>query len=330
MKASEHLEKRVSDWRELETLCRSLETRLIRRISSESACRLSRLYRSACADLALADAYQLPPGVIAYLHQLVGRAHNQLYRSRSFQIKRWLQEMFFTTPGRLRRNRYFHASSALFWGLALVTFLMVYQRPNYAETILGSGMVDRLTEDFSKSVERKTEEGGEAGSVMVGFYIRHNTSLGLQCFAMGLLFGVGGLFSLTFNAILMGAIFGYMARSPCASNFFTFVAAHGPFELTAITLAGAAGMQVGFALINTGGYRRGVAMRLAAIEAAPTLSVSVLFFIFAAFIEAFLSPSTAPFSVKLAVSAATTILIITYVAILGRREKVFPETSILP
>ncbi len=56
--------------------------------------RFSALYRAACADLALADAYQLPAETVRYLHQLVGRAHKQLYRSRSFNMSTWLTQLF--------------------------------------------------------------------------------------------------------------------------------------------------------------------------------------------------------------------------------------------
>ncbi len=68
---------------------------------------------------------------------------------------------------------------------------------------------------------------------MAGFYIGHNATIGLRCFAFGLLAGIGGLYETVFNASTLGATFGYMAHSPSASNFFHFVTAHGPFELTA-------------------------------------------------------------------------------------------------
>ena len=86
---------------------------------------------------------------------------------------------------------------------------------------------------------------------MVGFYIYHNTSIGLECFAFGLLFGVGGLVALVFNAVQLGAVFGYMSTVPEWHVFSQFVTAHGPFELTAIALSAAAGMRLGFALIDT-------------------------------------------------------------------------------
>ena len=76
---------------------------------------------------------------------------------------------------------------------------------------------------------------------MAGFYIQHNASIGLQCFAWGLFFGLGSLYELLSNGIILGTVFGHMARGPHAANFFTFVTAHGPFELTAIVFSGRPG-----------------------------------------------------------------------------------------
>ena len=81
---------------------------------------------------------------------------------------------------------------------------------------------------------------------MAGFYISHNTGIGLRLLFLGhLIFGLpGSLYELLFNAIFLGTLFGHMATTPHASNFYSFVTAHSSFELTAIVLSGAAGLVV--------------------------------------------------------------------------------------
>ncbi len=76
----------------------------------------------------------------------------------------------------------------------------------------------------------------------------HNTGIGLKCFAYGPLI-IPCLFEVVYNAAVLGAVFGYMARPDvdASENFFHFVTAHGPFELTAIALAGGAGFGLGWA-----------------------------------------------------------------------------------
>ena len=85
MKVAALLEQRQQNWFELDRLCGQSR----RTMDAATVARFAAMYRAACADLALADAYQLPPNTVQYLHQLVGRAHNQLYRSRPFDLAAW-------------------------------------------------------------------------------------------------------------------------------------------------------------------------------------------------------------------------------------------------
>ena len=79
MKVADLLESRRQNWRELEQACNELEGfRIKRSMPAAKMVRFTSLYRAACADLALADSYQLPQYTVSYLHHLVGRAHNQL------------------------------------------------------------------------------------------------------------------------------------------------------------------------------------------------------------------------------------------------------------
>ncbi len=327
MKVSELIQSRQKHWRELEQRCSALENLSGRRVRAEAGTRFAALYRAACADLALADAYHLPPATVQYLHQLVGRAHNQLYRTRAFAVRKWYGELFINVPRRLYRDRSFRLALAIFWGVFILSSLMAFSSPDYADRILGQDFMEALEEMYSQPVAGRSD--GATGMLATGFYTIHNTSIGLRCFAFGLVFGIGGLFALVFNASVLGAAFGHMAGGPHAGNFFHFVTAHGPFELTAIVLAAAAGMRLGFSLVDTGGYTRAAALRRAATEAVPSVAAAVLLFLLAAVIEGFLSPSAAPYAVKLAAAVASCILLVFYFVGLGRRHAFAGETPSL-
>jgi uncharacterized membrane protein SpoIIM required for sporulation len=158
---------------------------------------------------------------------------------------------------------------------------------------------------------------------MAAFYISHNTGIGLKCFVGGLLI-VPGLFITIFNAGFLGACFGYMARPDVAAgrNFFEFVTAHGPFELTAIVLAAGTGLRLGVSLIRTGGYVRGDSLVLAAREAMPMMGASMVLFTLAAFTEAFISPTSLPYWIKAGVALFDSGLLTFYFVVLG-----FPRRS---
>lgn len=318
MKVADLLESRRENWRQLEELCTQLESRK-RRSSALTVTRFASLYRAACADLALADAYHLPPGTVHYLNQLVGRAHNQLYRSRMFNFRAWGEEMFRNVPRRLYHDRALRLAFFLFWGIFLLSMYLASDAsplPEFAGEVLGEEQIMALENMYSEPIGSQDRASG-AEAFMTGFYIQHNTGIGLRCFAAGLLLGVGGLFATIFNAAFLGAAFGYMTRVPQGDNFFHFVTAHGPFELTAIVLSAAAGMRLGFSLVQTNGLSRLDSLRREAREAMPTMGAAMALFFFAALIEGFLSPSPAPYAVKAAVAVLSCGLLMFYFVFLG-------------
>lgn len=162
---------------------------------------------------------------------------------------------------------------------------------------------------------------------MGGFYVFHNAGIGLQCFAAGLLLGVAGMFITVSNAVILGTVFGHMATVPQRDNFFNFVTAHGPFELTAIVLASAAGMRLGFSIVDTRGKTRSASLRQAGREALPTMCASIVLFALAAIIEGFVSPTELPYAMKAAVAVVSTVLLLAYVVVLGTRREVSLATG---
>jgi len=319
MKVSDLLQSRVENWRQLEQLCMKMEGRSRRFVPAPAVGRFSALYRAACADLALADAYQLPPATVNYLHRLVARAHNQLYRSQTFDVRSWPHELFVEVPQRLFTDNCLRLAAFIFFGTFILAAALAYGSPDFAQQIAGKDALMQVEEMYAEP----TSGGGTSGGFMAGFYINHNSTIGLRCFAFGLVFGVAGLYETLFNAALLGTIFGHMARVPQAENFYQFVTAHAPFELTAIVLSAAAGMRLGFSLVQTHGLTRVASLRRAADQAMPVMGAALLMFLLAAFIETAISPSSAPYEVKAAVSIISSGMLMFYFVILGypRGEK---------
>jgi uncharacterized membrane protein SpoIIM required for sporulation len=318
MKLGTWLEKRRESWSELEALCDRLQSqRGSFRGRGADMARFSALYRGACSDLALADTYQLPIATIEYLHRLVGRAHNQLYRSQPFQSQRWLHSIFTYAPQQIFRDPCVKICSILFFGLFTLSAYMASSEerfPKYAEQILGTEMIEQMEEMYSKPLP-----GNLAHYLMAAaMYIKHNTSIGLQCFGLGPLI-LPTLSTLGFNAVYLGAVFGYMARADVESgtNFFQFVTAHGPFELTAIVLSAAAGLRLGVGLVMTLGLRRFDSLQVQARAALPVIMAAVILFFLAALTEGFISPSPLPYAAKAFWAIMSSTLMMFYFVVLG-------------
>jgi uncharacterized membrane protein SpoIIM required for sporulation len=319
MRVVDRLAQRESSWRELEALASPRTARP----AAADVLRLGELYRAACTDLMLAEAHDLPRDTVAYLHALVGRAHNAVYRAQGFRFADWATSLFGTAPRRLRTDPAVRLAALTFWGSFLIFGLLAAGRPGYSNMILGDAFVEQMERMYSDPIVKGSKEGDQVGpgrndALMTGFYIRHNTSIGLQCFAWGIAFGLGSLYELLSNGIILGTVFGHMATTPYAGNFYTFVTAHGPFELTAIVSSGAAGLRLGYGMILALGQMSFAPLRREAADALPIVGASAVLFVLAAFLEGFVSASPLPYSAKAAIACACTGLIVAYLALGGR------------
>jgi uncharacterized membrane protein SpoIIM required for sporulation len=320
VKVAELLDRRKKNWQELEKLCGVMSRSSKKKKDAATISKFAALYRAACADLALADAYQLPPNTIQYLHLLVGRAHNQLYRSRSFDVRSWGKVLLEDVPRRIFSDGCVQACVVLFWGVFVLSAILAkYESawPGYAEEILTAEYIEQMEGAFADQIDG-SNRSADMDMTMAGFYIMHNTGIGLQCFAGGILI-IPGIYITIFNAALLGASFGYMARGDVAAgeNFFHFVTAHGPFELTAIVLSAGAGLRIGFGWVYTNGMTRSASLAKVGRDSMPLMGAAIVLFFLAAIIEGFVSPSSLPYVLKAMIAIASSALLMVYFVVLG-------------
>ena len=315
---AETLQRRRAEWYRLEKLTDQLGTGSLNGVPGERIVELSELYRSACADLAMEEQYRLSPEISVYLHGLVAKAHNTLYRSRKFQYSEWLDVVFRTAPQQIFRDRCVHICAVLFFGLFALSAFLAYneeQFPGFAEKLIGDEAIDSVERMYSTM---DLERGVDTNLIQVAGYIQHNTGIGLTCFALGPLI-IPGFIATAFNAAYLGSIFGYMARPGIdgGDNFLNFVTAHGAFELTAIALAAASGLRIGSGWLFTNGLRRAASMQLRAQEALPVMAASGVLFFLAAVTEGMISPTNVPYLFKACWLMFSSVLLMFYFVVLG-------------
>jgi uncharacterized membrane protein SpoIIM required for sporulation len=159
----------------------------------------------------------------------------------------------------------------------------------------------------------------EGDWMMFGYYISHNIGIAFQCFAGGLFAGVGSLFYLVYNGAIAGAIGGYLTERGHSGTFYSFIATHSAFELTAIVLSGAAGLRIGHSLVAPGRLSRVQSLVAATSDSAVMVSGAAAMLLIAAAIEAFWSSASwLPHPVKFAVAGASWIGVLSYLAFQGR------------
>ena len=209
----------------------------------------------------------------------------------------------------------FFGSLIVFAGLVYLFPELVYNLIPVEQVSEIQSMYDPDAGHLGRSVERAASEDW----AMFGYYITHNIGIAFQTFASGLLFGLGSAFFLVYNGLMIGAVAGHLTHMGYGQTFWSFVVGHSAFELTAIALAGAAGLQLGWALIAPGRLPRAESLLLMARKSVLLICGVMMFLLIAAFIEAYWSSRTAPAPLaKYLVGAALWVLVAVYLLFAGR------------
>ncbi len=280
-------------------------------------------YRQLCHHLALAQSRMYSPLLIEQLNQLVIRGHNRLYTSR-LHFMHHIASFYLRDLPRLVRQEIkpLLLACLLFFGSFFAIMIAIQYEPELVYSVIDGEQVAGM-ETMYDPAERESRLGREREAdsdvYMFGFYIRNNTGIGFQVFAGGLLYGLGSLFFLLYNGLVIGAVAGHLTEIGYIETFWGFVAGHSAFELTAIVLSGAAGLKLAQALIMPGRKSRLLALRDNSLDAIRIVYGSATLFIMAAFVEAFWSSQVwIPVTIKYAVGVTLWLLVIGYFTFAGR------------
>ena len=256
---------------------------------------LASLYRQCCHHLAIARERHYSLLLVERLNAIVRNTQHELYRIRPQNRYAFLRFLVDDLPATLRQNRGFVISGMLLFFLPLMaTALAVYLDGDLIYSLMPAEQVREYESMYAADSEALGRERDSATDLqMFGFYIYNNIGIAFRTFAGGILLGVGALFFLIYNGLVIGGVMGFMANQGFTDTFFPFVAGHGSFELTAIGLSGAAGLKLGFAILAPGNLTRLAALKAAGKQAAIMMYAAFLMLLLAALIEAFWSSSAA-------------------------------------
>lgn len=281
------------------------------------------LFRKVCHFHALAQERHYSSFLVDHLDNLVVRAHQQLYRRKHPIWQPLLQFIVRDFPALVRQERQAVLWAALlFVGPLLGFFVATLVNPDMAYTVIApdqAAQMEAMYDPANRVLGAARDSDTNWG--MFGFYIYNNISVAFRTFASGLLLGVGSGFFLTFNGALIGAVAGHLTNVGFTTTFYTFIVGHGSFELTAIVLAGAAGLKLGYSLLVPGQLTRVESLKRASHVAIRLVYGVILMLVIAAFIEAFWSSNNifAPWQ-KYLVGVALWLVVLGYLIFSGRER----------
>jgi uncharacterized membrane protein SpoIIM required for sporulation len=140
----------------------------------------------------------------------------------------------------------------------------------------------------------------------------NNLSVTFMTFAMGITAGIGTLYMLFFNGLLLGVVGTACWLNQMSLQLWSFVVSHGVLELPAIFIAGGAGLRIAHGMLFPGFVSRKDSVQAAGAEALQLLLGTIPMLIVAGILEGFLSPTAAPALLKFSVGAALFMLLVLY------------------
>ncbi|MCB9538688.1 MAG: stage II sporulation protein M [Myxococcales bacterium] len=306
---------READWKALDALL--TDDRALHRQPRAELARFGALYRALCADLMRARSAGMSADLVGWLDGLTARAHDALYGSRRVRVVDLADHLLRAFPRALRRQRRALAwAAALFLVPLVVSVVATLVWDGFAQRMVSPLVLEQMAQSYADPLDGRAA-GTNAG--MTGFYVHNNVGIAFRCFATGLLFGLGSVFFLVYNGVVMGTVVAWVALAGHGRNILTFICGHGAFELTAIVIAGAAGLSMGDALLRPGDRGRFASVRARGPELVRLVAGAAAMLLVAAVIEAWWSPSAIPAPVKWAVGAAFALGVGLWLALGGRR-----------
>lgn len=282
-----------------------------------------RQFRLVCQDLVLARDRQFDGSLVARLNALALRGHQHLHGARTGGGG--LVDLFLRRfPRAVRAEwRLVAITCLLLYGVGAATFALALRVPDFVFSVVSPGHVAEMESMYDPSAEhQQASRASREGVAMVFFYVGNNVSVAFRTFASGIVFGLGSIFMIVYNALAMGATAGHLARVGYGETFWPFVIGHGSFELNAIALAGVAGLRIGLALVVTGQRSRVQALREAALRTVPILYGLTGMLLIAAVIEGLWSGQPAiPATVRTWVGGALWVTVAAWLLLGGRGER---------
>jgi uncharacterized membrane protein SpoIIM required for sporulation len=298
------IDKRKPGWDRLEALVNTSDRRGIGALPHGDLRELASLYRQTAADLSIARDDPSSAPLARYLNTLLGRAHNLIYSGDRPPrgILHFYTRVF---PGVFRQTLpYTLAAFALFLAGLAAGATMALADPGFERLLLGGNMLDTIERGQMWTHSIVSVKPLASSAIMT-----NNLSVSLAAFAGGILAGIGTVYMMIFNGVLIGVVAVACDRAGLGLSLWSFIAPHGALELPAIFIAGGAGLLVAKGLLSPGFMTRRESLTEASALAIRLLLGVVPMLVVAGIIEGFVSPSEIPVTMKFALGASGIILL---------------------
>lgn len=295
-------------WKQFETLLKER-----REVDPD---RLADLYVHVTDDLAYARTFYPESRTTTYLNALAAEIHQEIYRNRRERTSRIVTFWKYELPLLFHEHRRELLYAFIIFALSgVIGAVSAANDDEFIRTILGDHYVNMTLENIRKGDPMAVYKGdGEIDMFLAITF--NNVRVSFVAFAMGLLMSVGTAWILFRNGIMLGAFQYFFHEHGLLWTSILSVWIHGTLEISAIVIAGAAGLVMGNSFLFPGTYTRMQSFRSGARHGAKIVIGLVPIFVAAGFLESFVTRHTAmPVALSIAIISCSIAIIVGYVVI---------------
>ena len=313
MKEVTFIRQSIEKWRSAELV--------VDAVGETEATQLADTYIDVTSDLAFAQTHYPESKITRYLNNLASALHNEIYRSQRY---RWSRLVTFWTDEVPRTmweaRRELLTSFIIFLASALVGMLSQLFDSEFCRIILGDNYVDMTLQNIANG-EPMAVYNGDPESDMFSMITLNNVKVSFVTFVLGVFTSVGTGFILFQNGVMLGSFQTFFAQHGLLWQSALAVWLHGTLEISAIIVAGAAGIAMGNGWLFPGTYPRLVSFRRGARRGLRIVVGAVPLFVVAGFIEGFFTRHTEwPDLLRLGIILCSLAFVIYYYIVLPKKK----------
>lgn len=287
MKEEQFLSTHSSQWTELEGYCKRISKKGIKKLSIEEINDFLRLFKLASHHLAYAKTHYKDGQTIFYLNNLVSQCNTYVYTMPKPDIIDGVKKLLREYPNIIRKYRnYVWAAFGIFLIGAVMSFAMVYFKPDYATLFLEKSLIKGVTEG--------TSGNGVSSSwdypLMSSYIMTNNIMVAFRAFVLGATLGIGTAYILFYNGLMLGSLTALFYLYGDTVKYWSLILPHGVMELSAIFISGAAGFMIAKSILVPGQLKRSHSLIYGAKQALNLIGGVVIMLIIAGIIEGFFTP----------------------------------------
>lgn len=286
----------------------------VRRLDTGELDELIALYQRTSTHLSYARTNFHNPALTTRLTRLVAAASGVIYGKRARTLSGFVEFFRTTFPAAVWDARRFVLVAALLTFLPVAAIGVWIANSDAAlEASAPAALREAYVNEDFESYYSSDPAGQFATEVTF-----NNIRVSIFAFAAGIVLCMGAAFILAFNGANLGVALGLFAAAGQQPKFWGLILPHGLLELTAVVIAGAAGLRLGWAIIAPGDQRRGDALADAGRRSVVIILGLVAVFVTAGLIEGFVTGSSLPTVVRVGIGVSVEVAFVAYVVVQGR------------